>query len=150
MERNVKQKAAFLLQGGFRRGGGFAFGPFLAVGLGLWLVFGIPFTDKMIYPDMDLDISAIAFVNDHHANYYETYREHMLELAYERRLREYEAGDEENEADTPEETQQEETQPEEANQSAELSSGDSTDTNAEVTPAESATDAASTAESALQ
>ena len=44
---------------------GFAFGPFLSVGLALWLLFGIPLTDAVLYPDRNLDISAIAFVNDH-------------------------------------------------------------------------------------
>ena len=48
----------------FRRRG-FAFGPFLSVGLGLWLLFGIPLTDALLYPDRALDISAIEFVNDH-------------------------------------------------------------------------------------
>ena len=62
----------------FRRRG-FAFGPFLAVGLGLWLLFGIPFTDAFLYPDKDLDISAISFVNDHNTNYYDRYREHVIE-----------------------------------------------------------------------
>ena len=73
----------------FRRRG-FAFGPFLAVGLGIWLLFGIPFTDALLYPDMDLDISAISFVNDHHSNHYDRYREHVLDRIEERRLREYE------------------------------------------------------------
>ena len=44
---------------------GFAFGPFLSLGLALWLLFGIPLTDAVLYPDRNLDISAIAFVNDH-------------------------------------------------------------------------------------
>jgi len=70
----------------FRRRG-FAFGPFLAVGLGLWLLFGIPFTDAVLYPDMEMDISAISFINDHHANYYDRYREHVLDKREERRLR---------------------------------------------------------------
>ena len=122
---------------------GFAFGPFLAIGLGLWLVFGVPFTDAMVYPDMDLDISAVAFVNDHHVNRYETYRERMLELAYERRMREYEAENEknaENEADAPEESM-----PEDAEQSAEPSVEDSAPAiDAKVTP-ESATDTANVA-----
>ena len=48
----------------FRRRG-FAFGPFLSVGLGLWLLFGIPLTDAALYPDKSLDISAIEFINDH-------------------------------------------------------------------------------------
>ena len=48
----------------FRRRG-FAFGPFLSVGLGLWLLFGIPLTDALLYPDKAMDISAIEFVNDH-------------------------------------------------------------------------------------
>ena len=74
----------------FRRRG-FAFGPFLAVGLGIWLLFGIPFTDAVLYPDMDLDISAISFVNDHHSNHYDRYREHVLDVLDERRLREFEA-----------------------------------------------------------
>ena len=122
---------------------GFAFGPFLAIGLGLWHVFGVPFTDAMVYPDMDLDISAVAFVNDHHVNRYETYRERMLELAYERRMREYEAENEknaENEADA-----QEESMPEDAEQSAEPSVEDSAPAiDAKVTP-ESATDTANVA-----
>ena len=67
----------------FRRRG-FAFGPFLAIGLGLWLLFGIPFTDAVLYPDMELDISAISFVNDHHVNHYDRYREHVQELLRER------------------------------------------------------------------
>ena len=67
----------------FRRRG-FAFGPFLAIGLGLWLLFGIPFTDAVLYPDMELDISAISFVNDHHVNRYDRYREHVQELLRER------------------------------------------------------------------
>ena len=62
----------------FRRRG-FAFGPFLAIGLGLWLLFGIPFTDAVLYPDKDLDISAISFINDHNTNYYDRYREHVIE-----------------------------------------------------------------------
>ena len=78
----------------FRRRG-FAFGPFLAIGLGLWLVFGIPFTDAVIYPDKDLDISPVSFLNDHRTSHFEIYREHMLELAYERRLRD--EADNENE-----------------------------------------------------
>ena len=76
----------------FRRRG-FAFGPFLAVGLGLWLLFGIPFTDALLYPDKEVDISAISFVNDHHTNYYDRYREHVLEMLdeqEERRIREEE------------------------------------------------------------
>ena len=73
----------------FRRRG-FAFGPFLAIGLGLWLLFGIPFTDALLYPDMDLDISAISFVNDHHVNHYDRYREHVIDVLEERRIREYE------------------------------------------------------------
>ena len=76
----------------FRRRG-FAFGPFLAIGLGLWLVFGIPFTDAVLYPDMELDISAIAFVNDHHANLFEKKREHKLRLENNRRRRVIEPGD---------------------------------------------------------
>lgn len=124
---------------------GFAFGPFLAVGLGLWLIFGIPFTDTAIYPDMNLDISAISFVNDHHANYYETYRERMLELAYERRLREYEAGDDED-ANAPKETQ-----PEAAEQSAgpSIEDSDVPGDEPESSP-ETAPDIASPTESALQ
>ena len=119
---------------------GFAFGPFLAVGLGLWLVFGIPFTDAVVYPDMDLDISAVAFVNDHHANRYEIYRERMLELAYERRMREYEAENKGKETDTPEESQ-----PENTEQPAEPSEEDSVPAiDAEVAP-ESAPDAANVA-----
>ena len=124
----------------------FAFGPFLAVGLGLWLIFGIPFTDAMIYPDMDLDISAISFVNDHRTNYYETYRERMLEQAYERRMQEFETGDDEV-ADAPEETQ-----PEEAERPAEPAEESPTSVpaaNTEVSP-EPARGAASPAESALQ
>ena len=81
----------------FRRRG-FAFGPFLAVGLGLWLLFGIPFTDAVLYPDKDLDISAISFVNDHNTNYYDRYREHvldMLEEEEERRIREEEEKEQE-------------------------------------------------------
>ena len=70
----------------FRRRG-FAFGPFLAVGLGLWLLFGIPFTDAMLYPDMETDISAISFINDHHANYYDHYRERVLDMLEEREER---------------------------------------------------------------
>ena len=74
----------------FRRRG-FAFGPFLAVGLGLWLLFGIPFTDALLYPDMETDISAISFVNDHHVNYYDDhYRSHVIEMLWERRIREEE------------------------------------------------------------
>ena len=76
----------------FRRRG-FAFGPFLAVGLGLWLLFGIPFTDAVLYPDMELDISAISFVNDHGVNHYDRYREHVIEALEEqeeRRIREEE------------------------------------------------------------
>ena len=74
----------------FRRRG-FAFGPFLAVGLGLWLLFGIPFTDTLLYPDMETDISAISFVNDHHVNYYDDhYRSHVIEMLWERRIREEE------------------------------------------------------------
>ena len=72
----------------FRRRG-FAFGPFLAVGLGLWLLFGIPFTDAVLYPDMDLDISAISFVNDHRISHFELYREHILTERAERRHHEY-------------------------------------------------------------
>ncbi len=77
----------------FRRRG-FAFGPFLAIGLGLWLLFGIPFTDALLYPDMETDISAISFVNDHHVNLYDRYREHVIEALEEqeeRRVREEEA-----------------------------------------------------------
>ncbi len=70
----------------FRRRG-FAFGPFLAIGLGLWLLFGIPFTDAVLYPDMDLDISAISFVNDHHVNHYDRYREHVREVLREQEER---------------------------------------------------------------
>jgi leader peptidase (prepilin peptidase)/N-methyltransferase len=66
----------------FRRRG-FAFGPFLAVGLGLWLLFGIPFTDALLYPDMETDISAISFVNDHHTSYYDRYRERVLDILEE-------------------------------------------------------------------
>ena len=76
----------------FRRRG-FAFGPFLAVGLGLWLLFGIPFTDALIYPDMDLDISSVSFVNDHNTNHYDRCREHVLDMREEeeeRRIREEE------------------------------------------------------------
>ena len=81
----------------FRRRG-FAFGPFLAIGLGLWLLFGIPFTDAVLYPDMDLDISAISFVNDHHVNHYDRYRKHAQEVLREqkeRRNREEEEQEEE-------------------------------------------------------
>ena len=84
----------------FRRCG-FAFGPFLAVGLGLWLLFGIPFTDAVLYPDMELDISAISFVNDHHVNHYDRYREHVIEVMEEqeeqeeRRIREEEEKEQE-------------------------------------------------------
>ena len=70
----------------FRRRG-FAFGPFLAIGLGLWLLFGIPFTDAVLYPDMELDISAISFVNDHHVNHYDRYREHVREVLREQEER---------------------------------------------------------------
>lgn len=70
----------------FRRRG-FAFGPFLAVGLGLWLLFGIPFTDAVLYPDIELDISAISFVNDHHVNHYDRYREHVREVLWEQEER---------------------------------------------------------------
>ena len=126
----------------FRRRG-FAFGPFLAVGLGLWLIFGIPSTDALVYPDKNLDISAVAFVNDHHVNHYDRYREHMLELAYERRMREFEPGDDEN-ADAPEEPQ-----PEDAIQSAEPSTEDPPVPDAEISP-ESAPEAVSSSESALQ
>ena len=70
----------------FRRRG-FAFGPFLAVGLGLWLLFGIPFTDAVLYPDMELDISAISFVNDHGVNHYDRYREHVIEALEEQEER---------------------------------------------------------------
>ena len=73
----------------FRRRG-FAFGPFLAVGLGIWLFFGIPLTDSLLYPDMDLDISAISFVNDHHVNNYDRYRERTIQMQRQRRIREYE------------------------------------------------------------
>ena len=61
----------------FRRRG-FAFGPFL---------FGIPFTDAVLYPDMELDISAISFVNDHHVNHYDRYREHVREVLREQEER---------------------------------------------------------------
>ena len=91
----------------FRRRG-FAFGPFLAVGLGFWLLFGIPFTDKLIYPDMDLDISAVSFLNDHNTNHFETYRKHMLKVRRERerrRIRELE------EQELAEETAQDDTGP---------------------------------------
>ena len=74
----------------FRRRG-FAFGPFLAVGLGLWLLFGIPFTDAVLYPDMDLDISSISFVNDHHDSLYEKRRRSELERLRELRREELEA-----------------------------------------------------------
>ena len=74
----------------FRRRG-FAFGPFLAIGLGLWLLFGIPFTDAVLYPDMDLDISSISFVNDHHVSLYEKRRERELERLRELRRKELEA-----------------------------------------------------------
>jgi leader peptidase (prepilin peptidase)/N-methyltransferase len=76
----------------FRRRG-FAFGPFLAIGLGFWLLFGIPFTDAFLYPDKELDISAISFINDHDVNFYDRYREHVLQKQderEERRLREEE------------------------------------------------------------
>ncbi|MBP5585098.1 MAG: prepilin peptidase [Lentisphaeria bacterium] len=73
----------------FRRRG-FAFGPFLAVGLGLWLLFGIPVTDALLYPDRDLDISAISFVNDHHTNHYDRYRERVIRALRERSIREEE------------------------------------------------------------
>ena len=115
----------------FRRRG-FAFGPFLAIGLGLWLVFGIPFTDALIYPDMDLDISPVSFVNDHHSNYYDDYRERILELAWERRMRE----EAENEKDAEE---QEMDGPEES-----LPSEDA------AHPAESGTETDSESETALQ
>ena len=93
----------------FRRRG-FAFGPFLAVGLGLWLVFGIPFADALLYPDMEIDISAIMFVNDHHASYFEKKREHLLILADKRRPREIEPGDPpENDAEPEPEAVPEET-----------------------------------------
>jgi leader peptidase (prepilin peptidase)/N-methyltransferase len=72
----------------FRRRG-FAFGPFLAVGLGLWLLFGIPFTDAILYSDMETDISAISFVNDHHTNYFDLYRKHARDVLRERRLRKH-------------------------------------------------------------
>ena len=74
----------------FRRRG-FAFGPFLAIGLGLWLLFGIPFTDAVLYPDMDLDISSISFVNDHHVSLYEKRRGRELERLRELRRKELEA-----------------------------------------------------------
>ena len=93
----------------FRRRG-FAFGPFLAVGLGLWLLFGIPFTDAVLYPNMDLDISAISFVNDHHENHYERYREHAIEVLRERRYREEE--EEERYLREEEETEREEEETE--------------------------------------
>lgn len=96
----------------FRRRG-FAFGPFLAVGLGLWLLFGIPFTDAVLYPDMELDISAISFVNDHHVNHYDRYREHVQEVLEEqedrrnRELEEKEQAEEEQEREETERLQQE-------------------------------------------
>lgn len=79
----------------FRRRG-FAFGPFLAIGLGLWLLFGIPFTDAVLYPDMELDISAISFVNDHHVNHYDRCRKHIIEALRERRIREEEEKEQES------------------------------------------------------
>lgn len=81
----------------FRRRG-FAFGPFLAIGLGLWLLFGIPFTDALLYPDMELDISAISFVNDHHVNHYDRCRKHIIEALRERRIREEEEKEQEQES----------------------------------------------------
>ena len=96
----------------FRRRG-FAFGPFLAIGLGLWLLFGIPFTDAVLYPDMELDISAISFVNDHHVNHYDRYREHIQEVLWKqeerrnRELEEKEQAEEEQEREETERLQQE-------------------------------------------
>ena len=101
----------------FRRRG-FAFGPFLAIGLGLWLLFGIPFTDALLYPDMEVDISAISFVNDHHVNRYDRYREHVIEVQREqeeRRIREEEEKEQEWRRGTKEEksdTEHSETQDE--------------------------------------
>ncbi len=83
----------------FRRRG-FAFGPFLAIGLGLWLLFGIPFTDAVLYPDMELDISAISFVNDHHTNYYDRYREHVIEAQREQEERRCREEDEKEREET--------------------------------------------------
>ena len=74
----------------FRRRG-FAFGPFLAIGLGLWLLFGIPFTDALLYPDMELDISSICFVNDHHTSLYEKRRERELDRLRELRRKRLDA-----------------------------------------------------------
>ena len=96
----------------FRRRG-FAFGPFLAVGLGLWLLFGIPFTDAVLYPDMEMDISAISFVNDHHVNYYDRYRENVNEMLRERRIREEERERREEERHIREEEEMERAEEEE-------------------------------------
>jgi len=98
---------------------GFAFGPFLAVGLGLWLLFGIPFTDALLYPDMETDISAISFVNDHHVNYYDHYRERVIEMLWERRIRDEEEkerrirDEEETKWEEEEMTQENQSEPEE-------------------------------------
>ncbi len=88
----------------FRRRG-FAFGPFLAIGLGLWLLFGIPFTDAVLYPDMELDISAISFVNDHHVNHYDRYREHVREVLRERKREEERKWEEESTSITDPDTE---------------------------------------------
>ncbi|MBQ7731369.1 MAG: prepilin peptidase [Lentisphaeria bacterium] len=90
----------------FRRRG-FAFGPFLAIGLGLWLLFGIPFTDAVLYPDMDLDISAISFVNDHHVNHYDRYREHVREVLREQEERRARELDEQERAEDEQEQAEE-------------------------------------------
>ena len=77
----------------------------------------------MLYPDKDLDISAISFVNDHHVNYYDRYREQVIEVLRERRIREEERErreeerrireEEEMEREEEEMTQENQCEPEE-------------------------------------
>ena len=93
----------------FRRRG-FAFGPFLAIGLGLWLLFGIPLTDAVLYPDIELDISAISFVNDHRSNHFDRYREHVIRMLREQEIRRILEEEEKERAEEDPEQAEEETQ----------------------------------------
>jgi len=52
-----------------RKHRGFAFGPFLAGATAIWLLFGISITNRWLYPDFSVDISAIEFVNPRNSRY---------------------------------------------------------------------------------
>lgn len=54
-----------------RRKRAFAFGPFLAISTGIWLLFGISFTNRVLYPDPNTTLAPICFVNTRNYGYEE-------------------------------------------------------------------------------